>query len=353
LNNSSKSSNKRHGSGYDETLTACGQTISPKFFGAAAGLSEAGTTNLLHKCIHLRIGKVAGNCPVFPRLGFLLSLFVIFVLSGCFQQASESLEPVNSTLEPLNIPGNVDNAEGQTEDQNDITSLPSTPTFPPITIISQPSGGLNNGQPTPEPDDKTEQAVDALDSAGASADSTTPMFITPGLPSGPVAFDTPIATLDGGALTATPSGLITPTGLFSGIDGACSYIVASGDNLYRIAVANNTTVEAMRQVNPDLVGEAPILQPGQVLQLPDCEAGASSAPSSSDAGSTDAGITSPATQPSAPAATGGQTYTVKAGDTLFSIATSFGITVQDIVNANNLANPDALQVGQQLIIPSS
>lgn len=45
------------------------------------------------------------------------------------------------------------------------------------------------------------------------------------------------------------------------------------------------------------------------------------------------------------------TYTVQAGDTLFSIAQSFGLTVDDLVAANGIVNPDILEVGQVLVIP--
>jgi LysM repeat protein len=44
-------------------------------------------------------------------------------------------------------------------------------------------------------------------------------------------------------------------------------------------------------------------------------------------------------------------YTVKEGDTLSSIAQTHGVSIQDIVEANNLANPDMLNIGQELIIP--
>jgi LysM repeat protein len=44
-------------------------------------------------------------------------------------------------------------------------------------------------------------------------------------------------------------------------------------------------------------------------------------------------------------------YTVQAGDTLSGIAQTYGVSVQEIVEANNLANPDMLNVGQNLIIP--
>lgn len=46
------------------------------------------------------------------------------------------------------------------------------------------------------------------------------------------------------------------------------------------------------------------------------------------------------------------TYTVKAGDTLFSISRIFQITVQQIVAANHITDPDQIYVGQILQIPT-
>ncbi len=44
-------------------------------------------------------------------------------------------------------------------------------------------------------------------------------------------------------------------------------------------------------------------------------------------------------------------YVVEAGDSLLSIATRYGVTVEDIVRANDLANPDFVFSGQRLAIP--
>ncbi len=44
------------------------------------------------------------------------------------------------------------------------------------------------------------------------------------------------------------------------------------------------------------------------------------------------------------------TYTVKPGDTLYAIAVKYGTTVPAIVAANDISNPNLIQVGQVLII---
>jgi murein DD-endopeptidase MepM/ murein hydrolase activator NlpD len=50
---------------------------------------------------------------------------------------------------------------------------------------------------------------------------------------------------------------------------------------------------------------------------------------------------------------GGQTYTVVAGDTIDSVARHYGVPVDVLIQANNLASPYQLQAGQQLVIPVS
>ncbi|OCT16010.1 hypothetical protein A8709_10355 [Paenibacillus pectinilyticus] len=44
-------------------------------------------------------------------------------------------------------------------------------------------------------------------------------------------------------------------------------------------------------------------------------------------------------------------YKVSKGDTLYKIARSFDISVDDLINANSISNPNALTVGQNLTIP--
>lgn len=47
-----------------------------------------------------------------------------------------------------------------------------------------------------------------------------------------------------------------------------------------------------------------------------------------------------------------QKYTVKAGDTLSGIAQRFGVPMDAIAKANNLSDPNRLQIGQELVIPA-
>jgi LysM repeat protein len=44
-------------------------------------------------------------------------------------------------------------------------------------------------------------------------------------------------------------------------------------------------------------------------------------------------------------------YTVQEGDTLSAIAQRYGVSVNEIVAANDLPNPDVLSIGQAIVIP--
>ena len=50
---------------------------------------------------------------------------------------------------------------------------------------------------------------------------------------------------------------------------------------------------------------------------------------------------------------GGTTYVIQAGDTVFSIAQRFGITVQALVAANNIPPTYVIYIGQVLVIPAA
>ena len=103
------------------------------------------------------------------------------------------------------------------------------------------------------------------------------------------------------------------------------YVVQRGDSLYSIAQKYNTTVQALKSAN-NLTSNT--LQIGQKLILPDSE---------------EIIIPNPSNY---------TVYTVKRGDTLYKIATEYGITPEDIIDFNKL-NTQNLVIGQQLLIPIS
>ncbi len=57
-------------------------------------------------------------------------------------------------------------------------------------------------------------------------------------------------------------------------------------------------------------------------------------------------------KPAAPTARGGvMIYEVREGDTLGAIAKRFGVSLRTLIDANRLQRPDALRLGQRLVVP--
>ncbi len=61
----------------------------------------------------------------------------------------------------------------------------------------------------------------------------------------------------------------------------------------------------------------------------------------------------PGSAVASPPAQGQTVHVVQAGETLFRIAQTYGVTVDDLVAANNLPNRNVIHVGQRLIIPTA
>ena len=113
--------------------------------------------------------------------------------------------------------------------------------------------------------------------------------------------------------------------------GNGTYTVKAGDSLYRIAVNHNMSLQELKNLN-NLSSN--LIMPGQVLKV--------SSQVSSSQPSTNTSQSSNQTQTS-----GNGTYTVKAGDSLWAIANSHKMTLNDLKRVNNLSS-DLIYVGQTL-----
>ncbi|MCM3601607.1 LysM peptidoglycan-binding domain-containing protein [Robertmurraya korlensis] len=107
-----------------------------------------------------------------------------------------------------------------------------------------------------------------------------------------------------------------------------THTVVAGDTLYSLAKKYNTTVDALKKHNQL---SSDVLSLGQILTIPSTQSVA-----------TTPGPTT--TTPSLP-----DTYTVVSGDSLYSIALKFGLTVDELRSRNQLVS-DVLRIGQVLQI---
>jgi len=107
--------------------------------------------------------------------------------------------------------------------------------------------------------------------------------------------------------------------VLSGQEQYTIYIVQKGDTLYSIAKQYNTTVELLLKLNN--LSDASKIVVGYKLKVP-----------------TSSGMTI--------------SYTVQKGDTLFSIARSFAVSVDTLRTLNKLTG-DTIKIGQVLVIPAT
>ncbi|HET7558498.1 MAG TPA: LysM peptidoglycan-binding domain-containing protein [Limnochordia bacterium] len=98
-----------------------------------------------------------------------------------------------------------------------------------------------------------------------------------------------------------------------------SYWVNPGDTLYSVATAHHTSVAYLERLNPAVV-DAHLMVGQQLL--------------------------TPSQTPDLPA----QTYKIKAGDTLYSIARLYNTEIAVLEELNNISDPTTLHVGSTLLI---
>ena len=107
--------------------------------------------------------------------------------------------------------------------------------------------------------------------------------------------------------------------------GSFAYTIVQGDTLFILASRYGTSVEAIMALNPGI--DPHRLQIGQVICIP-----AHTAPT--------------------PPCPNGFLYTIRSGDTFFRLGQQFGVGVDAIIRANPGVNPNNLQIGQVICIPT-
>jgi LysM repeat protein len=163
---------------------------------------------------------------------------------------------------------------------------------------------------------------------------------TPTLTFTPTLTSTPTETL---TVTATYTETLTPTQ-----SAPYSYVVQEGDYLATIAEKENLGPDGVALIlllnnyteegaNFSIDPTTQIVYPGQEILLPN------------------PGMQLPTSTPIPADLQRGTklTYFVQAGDTLAGIASLFNTTMDDIIKENNLTDPNAIFVGQQLTIPAN
>lgn len=260
----------------------------------------------------------------------------------------------------------------------------STPTFPPLfipTLSPEQAAALTSVQGNVEPPSGETPVVVAqaptvdtqatlfaqatqiiaivTQTAAANATATsvaqgTPIFPvgqTPLPPVGQTPFIPAFTALPGTATFPPGTPGLPGSGAAGPIDAGCRYTVVPGDRLLRIALRFNTGPSAIARANGILNQD--LLQPGQVLIIPNCGLEPTLPPAQPPVGVTQ---TLPpnvtvivVTATGVPGGT--RVHVVQEGENLWRIARRYGVTVTSIAQVNGITNINLVYIGQQLVIP--
>jgi|GEM_PF-1004168 len=298
-----------------------------------------------------------------------LLLLIGLLLSACFRDASSPDDatsiPINNFLdeEQQAIPSATAPATTAIATLTATPELDPTNTFPvggpPIeSATEEPDVEVEETDNAPAADPQSDSDPDEQDEPedGAGGAELPPTIAIPSFtPSAGNFGDSGITPTSSLATQPVPESLVTPTDPAPEL-AECVYVVQPNDTLFSIATANGVTTDEFVAANPVLIGNPNALSIGQELAIPNCvpegeasEAETETVPEDDEDTQTDDDdtVTDGAASPTV--------HLVQAGDTLFSIAQRYGVSVDALIAANPAlaANPDALSLDQELVIPDN
>lgn len=284
-------------------------------------------------------------------------LLTVFLATGCFQAAGESLQATSvaqgiATFTPIIIPTDtetpteepelelitetpaeaapVDEFEQETPapaiTDTPIVELPllvSTPTAlsAAAVLTEQAIDQQANVVPQIEPPELTATALvqRATDQAALEQTATAEALATPIVPTLP-----PTAIFP----TATIPGMIVTQPVISG--GECIHVVSRGENLFRISLRYGTTVHILAADPRNQITNINLIRVGQQIYVPNCGGG---------------------TVPTPPPG-GGTIHVVMQGENLFRISLRYGVSLNAILAVNpQIVNANLIYINQQIVIP--
>jgi LysM repeat protein len=118
------------------------------------------------------------------------------------------------------------------------------------------------------------------------------------------------------------------------------YRVQAGDTCIKIALNYNVSVLSIIEANLGVINrECTNINPGEIIKVPQ--------PTPTQTPQPTATLRQGVDVTPVPRAT----YVVQAGDQLQAIARNYGLTINDILQANGLSDPNRIRAGQVLVIP--
>lgn len=269
---------------------------------------------------------------ILPLLGIML------ILAGCFRQAEDSFDTIGSQN---SSESEITQEVGVTVEPTDNITVIDPNASPEPSLDAQSVEASSTPRVISPPESDDEEDVSASNTPRALATSnniptaTEPIFVTPDIVEEvvqPTTTEAPESSEPTLQPTPTAFGEVT-------VAGDCQYEVQNGDNLFRISINSDVALSALLSANG--LTEASVIQPGQILNLPDCDG---------------AGVT--AIDDEEPEAE--ETllilddcdYEIQSGDTLFTIAQANEVTLADLLAENDLTENAIIQPGQIVTLPN-